>query len=436
LIKNEYDTAIIRPSYVLLLGDAELIPTFYPAANGDVGSATIGSDWQYAVYGDPVTDRIPDFAVGRIPVDTLDQANIVVNKIIAYEQTPPNNIAFYANAAIASQFQCCRTDVTQAGTDQRTFIEASEFARDVMVGQGKTVARIYTRTIDGAYTHDATPRRYFDGTLLPAALGPGYAWNGTTVDIVNAYNAGRFLMIHRDHGGPNAWIHPGFGVTEASGLTNGNLTPVVFSVNCASGLWDNETAGGALGTSGTAVYLAETLLRKSGGGAVGVLGDTRNSPSWPNSDLLRGFIDAIWPTALPVFGDATPKRRLGDILNHGKLYMMTRASVADADDENRLWHCIGDPTMEIYVRNPYRFVLSSSIWSSMLKNSLLVDYPVDGVSITAFQQNPTGGDAIPIGRGTVVDGIATLPFVNEPNEKLSFTYVVNADDLPPLIIQK
>jgi hypothetical protein len=53
-------------------------------------------------------DFWPDFAVGSIPVDTLQQANDVVDKIIDYEQNPPNNTAFYQNITFASQFQCCR----------------------------------------------------------------------------------------------------------------------------------------------------------------------------------------------------------------------------------------------------------------------------------------------------------------------------------------
>ncbi len=410
-IKNQYDNNIIRPSYILLLGDAELIPCYY--------LNSIGTDWPYAVMGTPSTATAPDFAVGRIPVDTLAQANTVVTKIINYEKTPPFNVSFYSNATIAAQFQCCRNDVGTAGTDQRTFIEVSEFCRNVLLGKGKTVQRIYTKT--GPST---TPARYYDGTPLPGALGPGsgFTWSGSTADISAAWNAGRFLMIHRDHGWQEGWVHPVFENPNVDAVTNGSLLPVVFSVNCASGFFDNETAGGAYGTSVGGVYFVERALRKADGGAVGVLGDSRNSPSWPNSALLRGFMDAMYPSAIPSFGDATTHRRLGDILNHGKLYMWSQyAGTGDGRDELYLWHCFGDPTMQIWLSNPNIIKFPIKVVAKYLTAGLSISCPIEGAVVTVFQQNPTGGGLLTYGRGTSSGGAAILPFLNcnaQPNPKL------------------
>src|SRR5205085_2714429 len=125
-----------------------------------------------------------DFALGRIPVDTLDQANTVVNKIINYEHTPPSLPSFYSTATLASDFQCCLAGGAAPGTDQRTFVQTSEFARNVLMANGKTGERIYAMTGSG------TPNRYYDGTLLPPDLGSGsgFPWNGNTFDISNAIN--------------------------------------------------------------------------------------------------------------------------------------------------------------------------------------------------------------------------------------------------------
>ncbi len=450
LIKDEYENSMIRPSYALLLGDAEFIPTWYITANqpGLVGSATIGTDYRYASFTGVLAGVFPDIAVGRIPVDSLNDANTVVNKIINYEKTPPGfaNSAFYSNAAIAAQFQCCRKDTAQAGLDQRTFIEVSEFARNVMNARGKTVQRIYTETVDGgcadctppsaAYTGDSTPRKYFDGTALPADLAPGggFAWSGGNADIVNAWNAGRFLFIHRDHGWPGGWGNPPFSWADASALTNGALLPVVFSVNCASGLFDNETAGGALGSVANATYFAERLLINPNGGAVGVLGDTRNSPSWANSALMRGFIDAIWPAAVPGFGGDKSKRRLGDILNHAKLYLFTQAGVegtgvswADTGDELRLWNCLGDPTLELWTAFPYTLTIPVPSKVLYLNGVLNITHSVEGAVITATQPTRLGGPRA-VGRAVVKGGTAVMEFFQEPNLQSPIQYAVNLDD--------
>jgi hypothetical protein len=433
-IKDRYDSTIIRPSYILLLGDAEFIPTFY--------SGGIGTDWPYAILGVREVDRCPDFGLGRIPVDTLAQANAVVDKIIAYEDHPPNNMNFYNRAAIAAQFQCCRNDVGQAGTDQRTFAEVSEFARNVMTSKGKTVDRIYTRTIDGSYGGDPTPRRYYDGTLLPAGINPasGFPWNGNTANITAAINEGRFLVIHRDHGWEGGWANPLFNNSHADALTNGALRPVVFSVNCASGFFDNETAGGAYGTTVNGVYFAERLIRDPDHGAVGVLGDTRNSPSWPNTALTKGFIDAIWPDALP-YGSNTAKPRLGDILNHGKLYMMTQIGVAgagvsssSADDELKLWHVFGDPTMKIYRAYPYVVTLPVEVITQLLAQTIQIDYPVEGAEVTLYQ-NAKDGSVIPIARGTVEGGTALLDYFEAPDRQAPLFAAVSLEDAIPIAAQ-
>lgn len=431
-IKNRYDTAAVRPSYVLLLGDAEYIPPFYQSG--------AGTDWPYAILGAVGVDKVPDLAIGRIPVDTLTQANTVVTKIIAYEKTPPGSTVFYSNASIAAQFQCCRTDVAQVGTAQRTFAEVGEFSRNTMVAAGKTVQRIYEKTVAGDYFGDSTPRRWYDGTLIPAAIGPGsgFTWNGSTADITNAFNAGRFLIIHRDHGWEGGWSHPEFDWADADALTNGSLQPVVFSVNCASGFFDNETAGGAYGTTFNGVYFCERLLRKANGGSVGILCDSRNSPSWPNTALLKGFMDAIWPNALPAFGPATSQRRLGDILNHGKLYMMSQIGVGgsgvysgDAEYNQLLWHVFGDPTMEIWTSNPNLYVLPSLVaaYRYLPREGLFeVDYATDGATITVFQQSAASADLIPIARGEVKDGTASMKYLNAPNAQLPLLFSASKED--------
>lgn len=440
-IHDHYSSVYIRPSYILLLGDAEFIAPFY------VNS--IGTDWPYAILGAVGVDKIPDFAVGRIPVDTLAQANTVVNKIINYEKTPPISPAFYSRAAIAAQFQCCR-DGAAAGTDQRTFIEVSEFARNVMTSAGKTVDRIYMQT-----NATATPTRYYNGTLLPTALGSssGFAWSGSTNDITNAWNAGRFLVMHRDHGWEGGWSHPEYELPDIDSLTNDKLLPVVFSVNCASGFFDNETAGGAYGTTASGIYFCEKLLRKADGGAVGILGDTRNSPSWANSTLTQGFFDAIWPNAIGSFGGTKAHRRLGDILNHGKLYLMSKVGVSvmgvvidnsSAVDELYLWHVLGDPTLEIWTSNPnlislpvkvaFQYLDLFDLNQARYARGINVEYMGDGSVITMYEER-LRKQLVPIGRGVVKNGMANIRFLEDHDISAPLTFIANFENAAAKILE-
>jgi len=418
-IKDHYYDVFVRPSYILLLGDSEFIAPF------DSTVSTIGTDWPYAILGNPGVDNCPDFGVGRIPVDTAAEAAAVVANIIAYEGSPPNVASFYSHAAIASQFQCCRSG-SPSGRAQRTFAEVSEFSRNAMMMNGKTVDRIYQQTGAG------TPERYYDGALLPAALGlgSGYPWNGSYTDIRDAWKDGRFLFIHRDHGWQDGWSHPPFTWGDFGDLTGTSpLRPVVFSVNCASGLFDNETAPTVYGTTVGGRYFSERLLLDPNG-AIGILGDTRNSPSWANTALLKGFIDAIWPNTIPAFGPATSQPRLGDILNHGKMYMMTQIgttqiSSGTAQNELRLWHVFGDPTLEIWTSSPYliAFPMPELFYIPKWKPQLWqvhVPYEEEGALITVLQTQRGSEFPIPIARGMVQDGVAKMTVVQEPEQGAGF----------------
>ncbi len=438
LIEDHYANNRIRPSYVLLMGDTPFIPTFYFTSVAGtpawaLGSSTIGSDWPYSLYPDYEFDYLPDMAVGRISVDTLDEANTVVDKIINYEKNPPDKYSFYYNAALAAQFECCREGAPLPGTAARTFTEVAEFTRAAIAGYGKTGERIYQRT------GSQTPAYYFDGTPLPADIGPGsgFAWNGSTANITNAWNDGRFLVIHRDHGWSGGWSHPPYESANVDALTNGSLLPVLFSVNCASGWFDAETAaGGPLGFES----LCERALRKADGGAVGVLGDSRNSPSWPNTALLKGFIDAIWPNALPAYGGSTRTRRLGDILNYGKYYMMTQVGVAgsgvaygDAFDEIMMWHVIGDPTLEMWTHYPYLLTLPREFIIGLLENQLRVVYKCEGACITVFQNSGKASEKTPIARGVIKGGEALMPFLDAAPDPSGIFYLAITDPMAPPI---
>lgn len=451
-IEDRYDECKVRPSYVMLMGDAEFIPTFYPADMAD----NAGSDFPYSNYVQILFDAFfPDFGLGRVPVDTLGQANTVVDKIINYESDPPSlglgtGAPFYTSVGLASQFQCCRMNANgtpagnQAGTDQRAFIETSEFIRNEMVDRGYTVPRLYTRTVDNggyciaqnaagvctqtqaAYSGDATPRRYFNGTPIPAAIGPGsgFAWNADAADVSAAWNDGRFLFIHRDHGWPGGWGDPGFSTGNVDALSNGERLPVVWSINCASGMFDNETAGGTYGTNSSGVYFAERLLRKADGGAIGVIGDTRNSPTWANNALTRGFADAVWPGTVPSFGGNTAKKRLGDTLNWGKVYLASQVgveqtaggvSVGDMGYEYHIWGLTGDPTLEMWTKNPRKLVLTDKVSISPTRVGYYVKYPVEGATIT-FLERLENGDVRSIGRGEIVNGEADVRFYERPSQ--------------------
>jgi hypothetical protein len=311
----------IHPSYVTIMGDDDLVPTFTDGPSG------IPSDLKYSLKTD--ADELPDLAIGRILGNDQAAVGTAVSKIIGYETTAPTGNGMLNKALVAAQFQ----DDDNDGTENRTFITMAETVRNGLTARGVAVNRVYGESPGN------NPQRFQDGSALPAALlKPTFGWNGTGAQVSAAWNEGRFMVVHRDHGWSDGWGTPGYGTADVQALTNGNRLPVVLSVNCSSGAYDYDETS----------FASEALV-KANGGAVGVFGDTRDSPSTANTQMSLGFVDALLPSVLPTEGPAT-KQRTGDALNWGKLRLNGIAPLPNGTTRSEfyLWHYYGDPSMQMW----------------------------------------------------------------------------------------
>jgi hypothetical protein len=322
----------IHPSYVTIMGDDELVPTF-PGIGG------IESDLEYSLRDS--ADELPDVAVGRIIGDDAAGVTTAVTKIINYETAPPDG-AWLRRASIAAEFQ---DDEAPDSQEDRTFITFAETTRNGILSTpgafGLSVDRLYAD-----YPGSTVPLRFNDGTDLPAALlQPVFAWNAGQTDIAAAWNEGRFLFAHRGHGWPDGWDTPFFHSAHVDALTNGAMLPVVLSINCSSGAFQDDDTS-----------FATQALVNPNGGAVGVFGDTEVSPSWHNTQIAWGFVDGLLPRVLAGEGPDA-KQRVGDALINGKnrlAGLSPPASDGNTRNELYLWHYFGDPSMQMWGGDPIK----------------------------------------------------------------------------------
>jgi len=423
-IDTRYENCTVRPSYVLLFGDHEDVPTWIIQRLIKDPGVVLATDYPYATYNTPpeAHDMKPDFAVGRLAVTTEAEADIAVANIIAYEGSPPFNPAFYGRAAIASYFECCNTGVPEDGRQVgKGFIGLAEYARNHLMSAGYGVRRIYT-TDTGffpEYTGDPTPRYYSNGTLLPQDLQPPYPWDGDKVQVAAAFNEGRSLMIHLDHGGTAGWSRPAFSRFDLGLLSNAEALPFVLSANCSSGRFDEATC------------FAESITRYAGGGAIGVLAFSRMANSLYLGDCVRGVLGGVLPQNFPTWKSPGGTGRQGNILNNVRAHIAYRAAGEDptsvaylnAVNHVRLINLLGDPSLHVY--SEYPFDLPGDMILYPKPTFLEIHYAVNGAVITALQQTATGG-WLPIGRCMVQDGVAILPQVHPPEPGAPIAFTANA----------
>jgi len=399
-IQNAYETWNPPPSFVLFLGDAEFINTNYMTVHPQQppGETLIGTDLYYATVDG--SDYFPDISTGRISVDSASQAQSLINKIINYERSPTATASFYSNVAFAAYFE---DDDSPFTWEDRLWVRTSEEIGTYLGNIGYDEQRIY-------YAEpDVNPLKYSDGSSLPPYLwrANGFPWIGNTAEIVNAVNDGRFILNHRDHGVRWMWVQPELYVWDVEGLTNGNRLPVVFSMNCETGWFDNETDDEGHGTSFIETNFAEAWQRNSNGGGAGVIAATRASYGGYNDDLNKGFYDAIWPDFLPYTPSSgpfsNPQFRMGQVLDYGKLYMATVYGESTYRKITfEMFHYFGDPTMEVWTAYPQDLSVSHDTELEFAAAFFTVHVTQSGAMISLVKDGRILGTALSSADGTVV----------------------------------
>lgn len=435
-VQGAYDNWNPAPAYVLLVGDAELVPrndgiTHDYHVDSQKSATPIGTDLDYGTtHG---ADYFPDIFVGRLSVDSAAQCADVIDKILRYEQNPPANANYYRDTSLVGLFE----DTDSNGREDDTFriIEYSEAIRTFLQGQNYNVRRIYARSGTAA----TGPQQYENGTGIPVELTlagnppgiPGFAWNGGTADIRAAFNGGNFLITYDGHGRPDRWAQPRLSTADLAGLTNQDLNPVVLSFTCMTGWFDNEINAGNVdtnpdvaGVQGLGVNdesFCELLLRPARTGAVAVVGATRIS--WENNDeMMLGVYKAIWPEFAPAPPTSHtlpqmtmgPLVRLGQVLNFSKFYM---ANVYKHDFNREstfeMYHLYGDPEMPIWTQAPVALAVDHPIGIGATGPQDFVvtvteqgtGTPVASALVTLTRRVTTGGN--PVDR--VIDTQSTNP---------------------------
>ncbi len=371
-IHSRYSSYIPKPDYFVIIGDHDDVPGEEINTNGNF----FASDLYYSCMGGP-SDYTADMAKGRISASSAAEAISIVNKIISYEKTPVSDSSFYNTGLNCAYFQHAG-----AGYAERRFAQTSEDLLNYATSLGYTVNRVY-------YAHSYVNPQYWNNTYyssgepLPSYLKkPTFAWNGTKYDIINHVNTGAFYVFHRDHGYEHGWGDPAFNSNDVNSFNNGDKTPVFFSINCLTGKFLESEC------------FAEKLLRKQGGGAVGVFAHAEVSYSGYNDALSLGMFDGIWSNPglapnftgsggisnpyLPPHGDI---RAGGDLVNHGLARM--EATWGGSQYTHELFHYFGDPAMELRVSHPDPITAVAVDSISCNSDSLLVLTSLNTDSVTA-----------------------------------------------------
>lgn len=197
-IANAYHTWPVPPTYVLLLGTYDQLPTFTIPTAGVVTDFTYG-----CIDGD---DFFPEVLVGRLPVNSGAMLDYLTEKIFNYERTPfMSDTLWYRRATMVA------TVYQEGGTPTTTALETKRWVRDLMLSRGFNEA---------------------DTVFDPPYHGSGVAPIDTSV------NHGVCFVNGRGWGNSGGWNFPPYRISDVQGLSNGWRQPVVTSLYCGTGAFN------------------------------------------------------------------------------------------------------------------------------------------------------------------------------------------------------
>ncbi len=437
VINTFYANTTPKPGYVLIMGGINDVPASAEIAANSLydggyalGNSAFPTDQYYACM-DGGTDYVPEMAHGRLVADNASEMTTIVNKIIKYERTPPTIASFYTNAVATGYFTDGTDGQAANGIEDRRMIETAEDIKQYLTPIGITSERIYSADVG------ATPlywsNYWSDGSPLPAELlqSNGFTWTSNGSDgsyIDDAINRGIFFMYHYDHGNVNCWGGPYWSTGNIPNLSNGDLLPVIFSIDCLVGQWDY--AGGCL---------AQQVVSKSNGGAVGIVAASTESYSGPNESIEEGMIDAIWPspglvlnspqTIKTTFPSHAPIKAMGDVVNQGIARMAE--NVGQLIELNYLmYHWFGDPTMKIWTALPT--VVSAVNDNTIAANATSFAVSgLTGVNGMATLYN-TATDSV-VGKAEVTSSSVQIPISGRISQGDNLTLTITGDNVRPYI---
>jgi len=335
-LKTAYDNwAAPKIKYVCLFGrgtidpkNSQSRPTYFSNIIPVYGNPN--SDNYFVTFNLNSTIYYQQIAIGRLPAYTVDEAEIMKNKIINYSNQAPDEWV--------KRFILVTGGVSQS--EQNYFQSISNIYTNNYVTPsplGSTADKIYR--VDG---QGGTTYNFQDS-------------------IVKDFNRGATVINYAGHAGNGTWDQ---GLEDPSLLANGNKLPMLFSMTCFTAKNSDPAVRG----------FGEKFFTYDNKGAIGYIGCTgwafTNATDLMNRYLFAGLKDSAY-------------RRIGDLLRNATTIMKSDSATFSTRISLECYNLLGDPAQKLLMPDYPEFSIKDNEYRLSESN------PVIGqnVRITAFPKN-------------------------------------------------
>lgn len=292
--------------FVVLLGDAyedNNVTPMVPEYDGYGGDSEASDHFYACVSGE---DEFEDLMVGRIPVGNEMELQSYVDKVRSYSPLP--------DEAWAKSF---------------LFAGGCFFA----------LKDDYVRLFDSLAVYlpeDITDSRYYRYDYPQTYGGDNVAMQA----MHNLLDDGHLFVMYCGHGDRWDWggrFERVYTSARIPGLANADRLPIILSMACYTGWFDNTTAAYS---DGRVDCFAERLLTNPGGGAVACLASTRNTGGSASTEFTSEIIRAAYVNGSTYLGELILEAKVRHLCRLGSI------------DFVRQFNLFGDPCLN-FVLNEY-----------------------------------------------------------------------------------
>ncbi len=216
-------------------------------------------EWYTRVVGG---DLYPDMAIGRLTVQTAAEADVVVDKIIAYDRAPEVG-PWQSRQALISDDLLNRDS---PGRVEAMFIRDSEDMARNILPNSLDLIKLYIAQFP------------LEGREKPRARD----------EFIRLFNEGALTVTYLGHGSFNVLAHESMFLLarDLDKLKNGARLPLFFTAASQVGVFDDPVR----------LSIPEALLKKENGGVIGMICATRVGYHPSNVQLANQFYEHMYHT--------------------------------------------------------------------------------------------------------------------------------------------
>jgi len=336
LMKMLYDKSLAgqstAPKYLLLFGDGTFdnkkglqnnknFVITYQSFNSTSPTDSYVSDDYFGLLDDNESESINDkldIGVGRIPVNTLSEAQAMVQKIRNY---------LALNGGVDPEAHCLTDNVNPFGPWRNRLVFVSDDQ------DGSVLENIIHMSQSNGYSnivrnnHPAYDivKIYMDAYQQISTPG-GQRYPQGQEDIRRNVQNGALIVNYVGHGGERGWAHERIlDIPTIKAWTNGNKLPLFVTATCELARFDDPAF----------VSAGEHIIMNQNGGAIGMLTTTRIVYSQPNDILTTAFYNVALDD------------NLYSPLALGDMARMTKNTPGVNSTNSRNFTLLGDPAVAL-----------------------------------------------------------------------------------------